>query len=341
MKRIHVVAGVIEQGSHDHSGEILLARRLDHVHQGGKWEFPGGKVESGEEPSVALARELKEELDIDVTQAEPLIRIRHDYPDKSVLLDVWRVTAFTGEARGVEGQEVRWVTRNALVDYEFPAANVPIVSAARLPRTYAISPDFAGFASNGSSDKSSSTQSFLDALEATVKSGVGMIQLRVKSLRGDVRSEAWQLILNRIQSLKAEHSFSVLVNSDVLAENLNQLNWDQMNWERMDGVHLTSSSLMALTKRPDGIPWLSASCHSPEELEQAQQLGVDFVTLSPVLATQSHPDVEPIGWRQFEQWVEGATVPVFALGGLQSGDLETSIRCGAQGVAGIRGLWGS
>ncbi|WP_390615298.1 8-oxo-dGTP diphosphatase MutT [Maricurvus nonylphenolicus] len=124
-KRIHVAAGVILSAG----GNILLALRPQTAHQGGLWEFPGGKVETGEPVADALARELREELAISVTDCEQLIEVSHDYPDKSVLLDVWLVTAFTGEPVGNEGQTVRWVSPEKLSDYQFPAANVPIVEA--------------------------------------------------------------------------------------------------------------------------------------------------------------------------------------------------------------------
>lgn len=122
---IHVAAGVIVSAS----GQILLARRPESAHQGGLWEFPGGKVEAGESVEVALGRELQEELAIGVSACAPLLEVRHDYPDKSVLLDVWLVTAFSGEPHGNEGQPVRWVDVAALNDYAFPAANAPIVAA--------------------------------------------------------------------------------------------------------------------------------------------------------------------------------------------------------------------
>ena len=144
MKRIHVVAAVI-YGTPD---QILIARRPDHLHQGGLWEFPGGKIEADESAYQGLVRELKEELDITVTAAAPFMQVSHDYSDKHVLLDIWQVNAFEGEARGVEGQECRWVMLNDLLaehlsdtgtdtgsDYEFPEANKPILEklAATLP----------------------------------------------------------------------------------------------------------------------------------------------------------------------------------------------------------------
>jgi 8-oxo-dGTP diphosphatase len=93
------------------------------------WEFPGGKLEDGEEPFLGLIRELQEELGIEVMEAGPLITVTHDYSDKAVTLDVWEVSDFEGDARGVEGQEVRWVKPKQLSQFEFPAANAAIVEA--------------------------------------------------------------------------------------------------------------------------------------------------------------------------------------------------------------------
>ena len=124
-KRIWVAVGVVENGA----GEIFICRRLDGQHQAGKWEFPGGKVEAGETMPAALARELEEEIGIEVQQCEPLLQIEHDYPEKSVLLDVWRVTAFVGQPYGREGQPARWVDRQSLLEYDFPEANLPITEA--------------------------------------------------------------------------------------------------------------------------------------------------------------------------------------------------------------------
>ena len=123
MAVIHVVAGVIRSDNK----EILLAKRPDHVHKGGLWEFPGGKVETSETPFQALVRELEEELAISVAVAEPLLQLHYDYPEKSVFLDVWEVSQFSGCARGNEGQPIIWVPVNQLDDYQFPEANQPII----------------------------------------------------------------------------------------------------------------------------------------------------------------------------------------------------------------------
>lgn len=128
MSPLHVAAAAVYR-----NGQILLSRRPDHLHQGGKWEFPGGKVESDESVEQALSRELREELGISPTEFRPLIRVHHQYPDLSVLLDVWHVHAFEGEPTGLEGQVVDWFDPSALASLEFPEANLPIVKAAVLP----------------------------------------------------------------------------------------------------------------------------------------------------------------------------------------------------------------
>ncbi len=124
-KRVHVAVGVISDGG----DKVLVARRADHLHQGGLWEFPGGKVEPGETVQQALQRELHEELAIRIDAIEPLLTIAHDYGDKSVLLDVWWVASFTGEPEGREGQPLRWAAIAELRALEFPAANRAIIDA--------------------------------------------------------------------------------------------------------------------------------------------------------------------------------------------------------------------
>jgi len=123
-KRIHVVAGVIYNPSKQ---QVLIARRPAHLHQGGLWEFPGGKVASGESPEQALKRELQEELAIAVSDCAPFLLTEHDYSDKLIVLDVWAVHGFSGQAKGNEGQDICWVDIDSLNDYPFPAANLAVL----------------------------------------------------------------------------------------------------------------------------------------------------------------------------------------------------------------------
>ena len=125
MTVVHVAVGVIL----DADNHVLITRRARDAHQGGLWEFPGGKVEAHETPLAALARELREELGIAIGRTSALLDVRHDYGDKTVLLDVHMVWEFTGVAQGLEGQPLAWVTPLELSDYAFPEANVPIVVA--------------------------------------------------------------------------------------------------------------------------------------------------------------------------------------------------------------------
>ncbi|GGP65861.1 7,8-dihydro-8-oxoguanine-triphosphatase [Shewanella algicola] len=122
-KRIHVAVGIVINPQK----KILLAKRHDHLHQGGKWEFPGGKVETNESVTDALIRELKEEVNLDVNSTSAFMDISHDYLDKHVRLDIHLVTDFSGNVSGMEGQQVKWVTVQSLNEYEFPEANKPIL----------------------------------------------------------------------------------------------------------------------------------------------------------------------------------------------------------------------
>ena len=311
MARVHVAAAVIRAAD----GRILIAKRPLDKHQGGLWEFPGGKVEAGETVEAALGRELAEELGIAVTAARPLIQVRHDYPDKQVLLDVWQVTAFEGEPHGAEGQPLAWVEPARLADYRFPAANRPIVTAARLPDRYLITPE--GF----------SPAQLLNGMGQALDAGIRLLQLRAPSLsQADYRTlarEAAALCAGRAQlMLKGPLEWAV--------------DFPGAGW------HLTAQQLRthALQGRP--IPagqWLAASCHDAHELDLASAMGVDFVTLSPVLRTATHPQAEGLGWLRCAEWLSAFNQPAFLLGGLGPGDMAKALRAGAQGIAGIRAFW--
>ena len=121
---VTVAVGIIQ----DPQGRVLVSRRAADAHQGGLWEFPGGKVEPGEAIEVALAREFREELGVEVLASEALMRIEHDYGDKQVCLDVRRVTQWQGEAQVLEGQPLAWQLPEDLRDWAFPAANAPILN---------------------------------------------------------------------------------------------------------------------------------------------------------------------------------------------------------------------
>lgn len=120
---VHVAVGVII----NENNEVLIARRSANQHQGDKWEFPGGKVETGEESQSALKRELHEELGIEASHPQPFTQITHQYQDKDVFLDVFLVKKWGGVPYGQEGQPLRWVHLSELKQYIFPAANIEIL----------------------------------------------------------------------------------------------------------------------------------------------------------------------------------------------------------------------
>lgn len=309
--RIHVaVAAII-----DEQRRVLLSKRSAHVHQGGLWEFPGGKLEDGENIEQGLRRELQEELGVTPARARPLIRVVHDYPDRSVLLDVWRIDRINGRPHGREGQPVEWVPVDLLPNYAFPAANLPIVNAVSLPECYLITPE-PGLA----------IHRFLDELESSLANGVSLLQLRAKNLSDNEYRALIPEVLQRCRQVNAR----MLLNAEPgIAREFGAA-----------GVHLTSERLMALSARPlDNTYLVAASCHSLEQLEHAVNLGLDFAVVSPVRPTSSHPGAQPLGFSGLHDLTEQSSIPVYALGGMQVADLATAFRYGAQGIAAIRGLW--
>jgi 8-oxo-dGTP diphosphatase len=308
---IQVAVGVILNPA----GEVLVSLRPRHVDQGNLWEFPGGKVEPGEDVQQALAREIEEEVGLRIERARPLIRLRHDYPAKSVLLDVWRVTAYSGQVYGREGQRLAWLAPQALNPADFPAANSPIITAVRLPPLYLITPE-----------PEPPHAVFLSRLERLLDAGVRLVQLRAKSLEG---ADFHRLAADVIALCRARGA-QVLLNGSP----------EQCLLLGADGVHLNSERLLHLSARPLPADRLvAASCHDRQQIDHAGRIGVDFIAVSPVRATYSHPAALPLGWGGLRSLVEPAVVPAYALGGLAPGDLMSAWGHGAQGVAAIRSLW--
>lgn len=310
MKPVHVAVAVIEHAD----SRILIAKRPDHVHMGGYWEFPGGKVEPDESVFAALQREVMEELALQVQAAEPLIRIPFRYPDKSVLLDVWRVTGFSGVARPAENQELCWVPPAELAQYRFPPANAAILTALRLPRRLLITGPFQTFA-----------ECLLRIQRAVESQGITAVQLRAHHLSGnDYRNLAQQVLdYSRVAGIQLF------------------LNSVPEQWMAgIAGVHLAARQWQSYAARPvaDDV-LLGVSCHDRDELVQALSLGVDYVTFSPVRHTGSHPGVAAKGWEILAQFVDACPVPVYALGGMQDDDLAMALRCGAHGIAAISAWW--
>ncbi|QRN55752.1 Nudix family hydrolase [Dyella caseinilytica] len=313
---MHVMAGVLR----DAQGRVLLAQRPEGKHLAGMWEFPGGKLEPGEQPQHALVRELREELGIqaDLAQSVPLIRVPWRYGERGLLLDAWQFTQWQGTPVSLEGQALQWVLPSAVDPTILAPADRPILQALRLPSMYAITP----------ADITTHHAEFLcHRISTALERGVRLIQLRLPQWPlDDVQTLAMYL-----QRLALPYGAQLLLNGDI--EGALKLG-DGV------GVHLKSSQLAALDRRP--LPWtqlVGCSCHDASELEQAARVGADFATLSPVAPTASHPDATPLGWPRFQSLAEAAALPVYALGGVTPAQEEQARRHAGQGVAGIGAFW--
>jgi 8-oxo-dGTP diphosphatase len=312
---IHVVAGILI----DASGRVLIAQRPPATHLAGTWEFPGGKIEPGESAEAALRRELHEELGIDIgaVEPQPLISVPWQYAEKSIVLHAFRVLAFRGDPHGREDQALRWAKPDELADIPMPPADLPIVTALRLPPHYAITPE-----------PGDDMEAFLVSFDRLLATGVRLVQLRAK--RPSVDRDRLRNLAVAVRERARNVDATLLINGDVsLAREL-----------AFDGVHLPAADLMHLAERPlDHQHWVAASCHNERELAHAAAIGVDFAVLGPVLPTASHPDARVLGWDRFAELCAGAPLPVYALGGLRTNDAALATRAGAQGIAGISAYW--
>ncbi|SKA19529.1 Nudix family hydrolase [Novilysobacter spongiicola] len=322
---VHVVAGVIR----DNRGRVLLARRTEGRDLAGRWEFPGGKVEPGESPEAALARELHEELGITVEIGEPLISVPQDYPGKRLRLDVRDIRHWRGPARGRENQALAWVPMQKLPNYSMPPADVPVVAALLQPDRYLVTP----------APRHGEEDAWLDALDRALAAGVRRVQLRAAGANptgggdGQVAAEAqlgnWRSLVEEAVDRCRRAGAEVLVNADTELAN-----------EHRIGVHLTALQLAGQGERPvpAGVP-LAASCHSVQELRAAEALGCDFAVVGAIRETPSHPGQNGIGWDAFARMREHVSIPLYAIGGLTPEDIPAARQQGAQGIAAIRALW--
>jgi 8-oxo-dGTP diphosphatase len=298
---VEVAAAVIERPD----GSFLLAQRPAGKVYAGWWEFPGGKFEPGEPPERALARELHEELGIDVRRAYPWITRVHVYEHATVMLHFFRVVEWSGEPRPKEGQAFVWQRLDQPIVEPMLPANGPVLASLALPLEYAIT-DAQSF---GAAEQ-------LARVEARMKEGLRLVQVRDK--------DNWERarLIYVIRSMAKQYGATVLVNGG----------------PAVDGIHYTAEQLMTLRARPPG-GLMAASCHTEQELGHAMAIGLDFVVLGPVKPTPSHEDVPLLGWDGFRRIAAHASIPVYAIGGLRPADLDQARRAGAHGLAMITGSW--
>jgi 8-oxo-dGTP diphosphatase len=307
---VHVMAGVIT----DTRGRVLLARRGAGRELAGLWEFPGGKVEPGEAPEAALARELAEELGIEVEVGAPLMVVPHRTPSRLLRLDVRRIRAWRGTPRGCEGQGLAWVQPEKLDRYHMPAPDRPVVASLLQPDHCLVTP------APGADDAA-----WLASLDAALARGLQRVQFRMPGIADARRRQLLDQAVARCRPAGAQ----LLVNGAI-----------ELAQEYGIGLHLPAAMLRECRERPlPAASLLSASCHDAAELELAQALGCDFAIVGPVRPTASHPGQPGVGWARFEALREKVALPIYAIGGLSPNDIATARSHGAQGIAAIRGLW--
>ena len=307
---VDVAAAVIERDD----GSFLLAQRPRGKAYSGFWEFPGGKVESGEPVVEALKRELHEELGIDLVHVYPWITRVYSYPHATVRLHFHRVLKWLGEPHPREKQNLAWQTCGALSVAPMLPANAPVLKALSLPIVYAITHAW-----------ETGVERALAQLDDALNLGLRLVQIREGKLEPRAREAFAEQVARRVHALGG----TVLINGDEeLARRVGA-----------DGLHLPTQALMAAKQRPP-FEWCGASCHDADELAQAEKLGVDFAVLGPVRETPGKPDLSGMGLQGFGNLAGGLALPVFALGGMQLLDLHSARARGAHGVAMIRGAWG-
>ena len=302
-----VAAAVIERPD----GTFLLAQRPAGKPYPGYWEFPGGKIEAGEDARAALARELREELGIELREATPWITRVYAYTHATVRLHFFKVTAWDGEPQRLEDQDITWQRVDAPDVEPMLPANAPVLAALALPAVMIVS-NAAGMG----------IEAWIRKLAELAIDEKVLVQVREKTLN----AQQVQHVLSRALVRSEPFGSRIVVNSDCGA------------YPQCDGVHLTSQALMQSASRPAGA-LVGASCHDAHELDHAEKIGVDYAVVGAVKATASHPGVAPMGWDGFAALARDRPMPIYAIGGLTRADLGEARRRGAHGVALLRGAF--
>ncbi|MFH7764440.1 thiamine phosphate synthase [Acinetobacter sp. BSP-28] len=285
-----------------HQNKVLVGWREAKQHQGNKHEFPGGKVEEGETPLAACRREIYEEVGIGLHDWHEFDLICHEYDDVIVKLHLFQAIVPTALLNEIQ-LPWSWYSREELLNLNFPKANLAMIQRLYWPHQIKISDQ-------------------LETLKQLQQDQ--LLYWRVDGNRQQIRELA---------DISVEHLAQLIVNVDIYQ----QLGVIQQ--AAISTIHLKQSQLMAL--KPGDLSLgkrYIAACHDLASMQQAQNMGCDAILLSPVLPTATHPEAVALGWEQFKRWVSQVHIPVFALGGMQVGDLAVAKEQGGYGIAGVRFL---
>lgn len=285
-----------------HQSQVLVGWRNHAQHQGNKYEFPGGKVETGESAVDACRREILEEVGVDIAQWHVFAEIEHQYDDLTVKLHIFHAQLDQSQMSAIQSPW-SWYSRPALAELNFPAANQVIIQRLLWPKSIKIAANLEAL-----EQLATDCQLYLRCQTADIETSLAMIgSLAITDVqRLIVNIELWSLLSPELQA-------------------------------NIGAVHFKQQQLLALTEQdiPRQIRCIAA-CHDQQAIAQANALGFEAIILSPVLATPTHPEQQGLGWERFAQLATETQLPVFALGGMSATDLKTVEQQGGYGVAGIR-----
>lgn len=295
-KVIKVAIGLIYQ-----SGKLLVGWRDENLHQGGCYEFPGGKVEPNEKPEDAVIRELEEETGLKTKIIRLFKEEYFEYPDRKIYLYFYICKSISIVDENVF-KKWQFVELNELPNLSFPAANTPIIQRLSWGKYLSIC----------------TNEDNLPAAD---------VELCYIKFKTDVN-----------EVLKAKLQQLIKLNKKVVLNIAQYENLDSVLKSHIFAVHLNSAQLHKpkILDRITNDKNIIAACHNEHDVQQANQIGCDAILLSPVHATPTHPDQDGIGWDRFKQLAQIAQMPVYALGGVMRSNLNIATANGAYGVAGIR-----
>lgn len=319
---------------HRADGCVLLGKRPAGGLYAGYWEFPGGKIETGEQPHQALCREISEELNVRALHPQPWLVREHVYEHARVRLHFFRVRRWQGRLQPRIHSELHWLAPDRAVPAPMLDANGPILQALRLPPLIGIT----NTARYGLDDQ-------LQRIDQALAGGLRRIHVREPTLDADTLEDFSRAVVDRAR----EHDAAVVLHARPKAESLAESFAEAC--ERVErvgahGLHLPAALLNALVTLPDKaaapkakVAGFSASCHNRAELLHAARLQVDYAFLSPIAHTPSHPHTAALGWGGFAALSARLPFVLYALGGLRAADLATAHSAGAHGIAAIRAVW--
>lgn len=302
-KTVEVVLAVIMNKNY----QLLVTKRQKSKFMPDYWELPGGKVEQNETKLKALVRELKEEIDINLSDANLIHQMEHEYSKYKVKLWIYKVNDFDGYVKNAEGQELLWSSIKDLNNLSLLPTMRAIVNKITMPDKYWITPAIDNI-------------SLLTELAIRVNK-VKMVQLRNKNYIDD-------LFLSNFYKICKQSNITLILNNN-----------NKTFAEDCDGWHLTAKELFCFTQRPCAKnKILGVSTHCVEEIEKAYSIDADYISISPINETSSHLEFNAIGWDMAEQLVKKSNLPAYLLGGMSVKDIDRALFIGAQGIAGISNL---